>query len=96
MKRRHLLHTFATLPLLSNRFACLAAPTKAAQTSAPRTIRRVRPSNPLWPNKASWAKLREAVDGNLIEVRALFEPCVAEPDGAACREASEYVKYNCA
>jgi FAD/FMN-containing dehydrogenase len=55
-------------------------------------IRRVRPSDASWPGAASWAKLREAVEGNLIEVRAIFESCVTEPDGAACREATKYVK----
>jgi FAD/FMN-containing dehydrogenase len=92
MKRRHLLHTVGTLPFLSSGFAFLFAPTKAAKASAPPTIRRARPSDPSWPGAASWAKLREAVEGNLIEVRAMFESCVAEPDGAACREATKYVK----
>src|SRR6185312_16649712 len=92
MKRRHLLHTIATLPLLRGGFAFLSAPAKAAKASARRTIRRARPSDPSWPGAAKWAKLREAVAGNLIEVRPMFEPCVTEPDGAACREATRYVK----
>jgi hypothetical protein len=92
MKRRHFLHTVATLPLLSSGFAFLSALTKAAKASVPRTIRRARLSDPSWPTAASWAKLREAVEGNLIEVRAMFESCVTEPDGAACREATRYVK----
>jgi FAD/FMN-containing dehydrogenase len=92
MKRRNLLHTVGMLPLLSSGFAFLSAPTKAAKASASRTIRRARPSDPSWPGAASWAKLREAVEGNLIEVRAMFESCVTEPDGAACREATKYVK----
>jgi hypothetical protein len=40
MKRRHLLHTVATLPILSSGFALLSAPTKGAKAKAPRTIRR--------------------------------------------------------
>src|SRR6185437_3696983 len=92
MKRRHLLHTVATLPLLSSVFQFLSAPTKAANASAPRTIRPARHSDPSWPRATRWAKLREAVEGNLIEVRAMFESCVTEPDGAPCREATKYVK----
>ena len=92
MKRRRLLHTVVTLPLLSTGFPSLSAPTKAAKASARRTIRRVRPSDPSWPNAASWATLREAVGGNLIEVQPMFESCVTEPGGAACREATRYVK----
>jgi len=41
---------------------------------------------------ANWRKLRDAVDGNLIEVRAMFESCATEPNGAACREATQDVK----
>ncbi len=92
MKRRNLLHAVATLPLLSSGFPFLSALTKSAKASPPRTIRRVRPSDPSWPGAASWTKLREAVAGNLIEVRAMFESCVTEPDGTACREATQYVK----
>jgi len=92
MKRRHLLHTVATLPLLSSGFAFAPAPTKPAEAGVPRSIRRVRPSDASWPGVASWAKLRETVGGNLIEVRALFESCVTEPDGAVCRDATQYVK----
>ena len=92
MKRRHLLHTAATLPLLSSGFAFLSAPTNAAKASAPRTIRRVKPSDPSWPSAASWTKLKEEVGGNLIEVRPMFESCATEPNRAACREATQYVK----
>ena len=92
MKRRHLLHSVATLPLLSGGFAFLSASAKATKASGTRTIRRVRPSDPSWPDAASWGKLRDAVDGNLIKVQAMFESCATEPNGAACREATQYVK----
>jgi len=92
MKRRHLLHTAATLPLLSSSFGFLSATTKAATASAARPTKRVRPSDPSWPSAASWTKLKEQVGGNLLEVRAMFESCASEPNGAACREATQYVK----
>jgi FAD/FMN-containing dehydrogenase len=92
MKRRNLLHTLVTLPLLSSAFAFLSAPTKAAKASAPRTMRRARASDPSWPVAVSWERLREAVAGNLIEVRPMFGSCGTEPDSAACREATQDVK----
>jgi len=61
-----------------------------AETKAgnPRSLRsRVRPGDPAWPPAASWAKLKEEVGGNLIEVHALFGSCATEPNGAACLDA---------
>ncbi len=34
----------------------------------------------------------EAVEGNLVEVRPMFESCVTEPEGAACSEVTHSVK----
>jgi len=48
--------------------------------------RRVRPSDPKWPDAASWEKLSQAVDGNLLRPRALLAPCQAEPGGAVCAD----------
>jgi len=50
-------------------------------------IRRVRPSDAAWPRREVWQRLREAVGGNLIEVRPLFAGCKAEPKGSSCLEA---------
>jgi FAD/FMN-containing dehydrogenase len=92
MKRRNLLRTFATLPFLSGGFAALLDAANAAKAAATGTKRRVRPSDPSWPCAASWTKLKDDVGSNLIEVRSMFESCVTEPDGAACHEATKYVK----
>jgi len=54
--------------------------------------RRVRPSDPLWPNAASWAKLRAAVGGNLLEPRALFAACNTDPNSAPCTEAVKNIR----
>ena len=89
MKRRNLLRAVAGLPLLP--FAALFG-SRAAKAVASRSIRRPRPSDPSWPGAASWAKLKEAVGGNLIEVRPMFESCATELEGAACREAIQYAK----
>lgn len=88
MKRRTLLRALAGLPLLPFAGLFVSGVAKAAR----RAIRRVRPSDPSWPSVASWAKLKEQVGGNLIEVRPLFESCAMESEGAACREATQFVK----
>src|ERR1700738_2827311 len=48
---------------------------------------RVRPGDPAWPAAASWAKLKEDVGGNLIDVHPLFGACESAPDGADCLDA---------
>jgi hypothetical protein len=48
--------------------------------------RRFRPSDPQWPGAASWEKLSQAVEGNLLRPRALLAPCEAEPNGVACAD----------
>jgi FAD/FMN-containing dehydrogenase len=47
----------------------------------------VRPSDAAWPSAASWASLRDAVGGNLLDVHSLFGSCATDPNGSACRDA---------
>jgi hypothetical protein len=65
----------------------------ASADSAPGTFlyRRVRPQDAAWPSAASWARLDETVGGKLLKVRALFQGCAADPDGAACGEAHKNI-----
>jgi hypothetical protein len=86
MKRRNLLCSVGMLPLLSS-FATLFGPTQAAKATAGRRIQRVRPSDSSWPGPVSWARLKDDVGGNLIEVHSLFGSCQTEPNGAACLDA---------
>jgi FAD/FMN-containing dehydrogenase len=48
--------------------------------------RRVRPTDPQWPSAQSWAKLRAAVGGNLLEPQPLFAACQKDAKGAACAD----------
>ena len=80
------------LPFLSGGFAALFGPTKAAKAVTTRAKQRVRPSDPSWPGAASWAKLKDDVGGNLIEVHSLFGSCETEPDGAACLDALKNIR----
>ena len=53
---------------------------------ARRVTRRVRPTDPQWPGADSWAKLRAAVGGNLLQPQPLFAACQKDANGAACAE----------
>jgi FAD/FMN-containing dehydrogenase len=52
---------------------------------APLPIRRVRPSDSGWPSPASWRRLNDAVDGNLVSVDFPINACVSAPGSAECR-----------
>jgi FAD/FMN-containing dehydrogenase len=85
MKRRDLLHTAAMLPLLSIGVEALTEPLNHPRPRANGSARRrVRPSDPAWPNSAGWNKLRQDVGGNLIKVQPLFASCTTEPQPAEC------------
>jgi FAD/FMN-containing dehydrogenase len=77
MKRRNLLKGAGVIPLLP-----LAWPPPAA-SAAP--MHRVRPSDPAWPDAASWHKLNQSVGGRLTKVQTPLASCQEAPDTAACR-----------
>jgi FAD/FMN-containing dehydrogenase len=88
MERRLLLKGAAALPLVGALplIDALAA-TSATPASRPRKrVRRVRPSDPDWPDAASWQKLKDSVGGNLLAVPALFDACTLDPNGPGCRD----------
>jgi FAD/FMN-containing dehydrogenase len=87
MRRRHFVQTAATLPL-----AALFRSNKLTMADALPPRSRVRTSDPSWPDAAKWARLREAVGGQLIEVHSMFGPCEAEPNGTACANAVKSIK----
>ena len=74
------------LPLLSSGSAPLWGQDDPERTATLRSRRRVRPSDPLWPDAASWAELDDQVGGNLIDVQGLFDACGANAGSRACRE----------
>lgn len=87
MKRRNLLRSIGMLPLLSGCFRGFLSSTNAARAATVRSKQRVRPSDSSWPSAASWAKLKDEVGGNLIEVHSLFGSCRSNPNDAACLDA---------
>src|SRR5215510_1994508 len=83
MRRRSLLEGMAATIALQPHLLARAA---ANQGAAP-GFSRVRPGDPAWPSAESWAKLKDAVGGNLITVEPPFGACSADPKGAACVDA---------
>jgi FAD/FMN-containing dehydrogenase len=47
-------------------------------------FRRIRPSDPDWPNAARWEELNRDVGGQLIKVQSPLAVCVDDPRSAAC------------
>ncbi len=80
MNRRQFLKS-AAVPVVSA--ACSEAPLAAA-FAAEQTRTRVRPGDAAWPSPASWAKLKDAVHGRLVEVHSPVDACRDAPEGAAC------------
>jgi hypothetical protein len=90
MNRRSLLrHAAAALTLSPIAPVCLQA---ASSTSPNTAARRVRPSDPSWPDAASWERLNQQVGGQLIKVKSPLSACDAAPDSAACEKTIQDLK----
>jgi len=48
-------------------------------------IRRIRPSDPSWPSKEAWKRLKDAVSGNLIPVDFPMNVCMSASQSADCK-----------
>jgi hypothetical protein len=82
MNRRTILKQFATIPFLP----ALRLPWPSAVQSETAPFRRVRPSDPSWPQSASWERLKVQVGGHLIPGKSAFAGCQSAPGGAECQE----------
>ena len=91
MNRRGLLKAIAAIPFFGTMFGALA-PSRAAAKTAIFLRSRVRPSDPRWPSRATWAGLNQEVGGRLLELQSPFTDCGTTPAGAACREALKHLK----
>jgi FAD/FMN-containing dehydrogenase len=82
MRRRNLLKGLAA-SVLQFTFR----PRRILGAETPRFLtRRVRPTDPQWPNADTWAKLKAAVDGNLLAPQPLFAACQKDQKNAVCAE----------
>jgi FAD/FMN-containing dehydrogenase len=59
----------------------------AASAATTTGFRRVRPGDAAWPSAESWAKLNDAVGGNLIAAPGPFAACASDAAGASCASA---------
>jgi FAD/FMN-containing dehydrogenase len=84
MDRRFLLRAAAALPWLSL-LPSLASAQATHGPGCPR--RRVRPSDPGWPDNAQWEALKSQVGGQLVKGTALLAACETAPKDAACAQA---------
>jgi len=85
MLRRSLLKTAAALPLafgLPHAFTAEAA----------QRVRRVRPSDPSWPDSSKWAALNDAVGGRLVQPVSLFAACAAAPGTPTCGASLQHLR----
>jgi FAD/FMN-containing dehydrogenase len=83
MDRRLFLKGAAAIPLRS----LLRGRASLDATTTRLPVRRVRPSDPSWPNAASWERLNARVEGNLIQPQSLLAACESKPSGATCLDA---------
>jgi FAD/FMN-containing dehydrogenase len=89
MRRRNLLKGIAASVLqiaFRPRWSLQAAVTRAITGVTRPLTRRVRPTDPQWPSAQSWAKLKAAVGGNLLEPQPLFAACQKDAKSAACAD----------
>jgi FAD/FMN-containing dehydrogenase len=69
---------------------CAARAPSWGQSAGP--FRRVRPSDPEWPDAAAWEQLGRRIGGRLLRVRSPLTECVRSPGTEACREFALRVK----
>ena len=87
VNRRNFIQTATGLSLLAGGLVSGLAFSESKIGKARSLRSRVRPADSAWPSAASWAKLKEDVGGNLIEVHPLFGACESAPNGAECLDA---------
>lgn len=86
MIRRELLKQAAGL--LS--FAALPVAQSAAMS--PAAVRRIRPSDPAWPDPEQWGQLKRAVGGNLLRPKTIWSACEEASDSPQCSSALQYAR----
>ncbi len=74
-------------PLLAS-----ALPGWASAASGLSGLRRVRPSDPAWPDAAAWERLNAQVGGRLLKVTSPLQGCASAPETAACADAIENIR----
>lgn len=78
--------SFLKLLLSSSALSAIGLSPSGRSTSAhaSKLSKRIRPSDPTWPSTTRWAKLKEAVQGRLIDVTHPLEKCA--DDAKTCAQ----------
>jgi FAD/FMN-containing dehydrogenase len=92
MKRRELLKTMVTLPLLPLLIRSGVATARDAATVVAANLRsRIRPGDPGWPLAAQWEQLKRDVGGRLLKLESPFAHCSASPYDSICAKALKHL-----
>jgi FAD/FMN-containing dehydrogenase len=86
MNRRQLIQSLLAVPFLRRFFAVNAAKAATVVTS------RVRPSDPQWPDDAAWKKLRQVVEGRLVQVQSPLVECREANSSVECEHLFRQLK----
>jgi hypothetical protein len=86
MHRRTLLKSLAAVPAIQFLSRFIKTKAYAADAAPNQSNRRVRPSDPTWPEPEKWEKLKQEVGGNLIKVENPLAACQGSPDSHPCQE----------
>src|SRR5215813_5521391 len=91
MDRRTLLRragAAALLPLFGSSCTSTVPDTSPAPAAPPArpSSRRVRPSDPEWPDAAVWERLNRQIGGQLIKVQSPLDGCREAPQSGACAD----------
>jgi FAD/FMN-containing dehydrogenase len=86
MHRRTLLKSLAAVPAIQFLSRFIKTKAYAGDAAPNRSNRRVRPSDPTWPEPEKWEKLKQEVGGNLIKVENPLAACQGSPDSHPCQE----------
>jgi len=87
-----MLRRVAAIPLRSAAWPGLTTATRAAGEAPSVPVRRVGPSDPVWPSAADWEQLNREVGGHLIRVQSRLAACADAADSAGCREVLKNLK----
>jgi FAD/FMN-containing dehydrogenase len=55
-------------------------------------VRRIRPSDPAWPDARAWDGLKRAVNGNLVRPKTIWSACEEAPGSAECLAGLKYAR----
>src|SRR6476646_4491202 len=90
LNRRKFLKDSILLAAISTRSSSIFA--SPVFFEKPRTFKRVRPGDPLWPSPDKWEQLNKAVNGNLIKLESPLASCKTSSGKSTCDDLFKNLK----